>query len=124
MTASFNSSYPAEGRERPRSAGEQNREPVATRLRCLRVDSQLGYTNGMKTAVSIPDAIFERAELFARSAKRSRSQLFSDALAEYLARHSGDEITDAMNRVIDATGNAVDPFTSAASQRALARVEW
>ena len=46
----------------------------------------------MKTAVSIPDAIFERAELFARRAKRSRSQLFSDALAEYLARHSGDEI--------------------------------
>ena len=78
----------------------------------------------MKTAVSILDAIFERAELFARRAKRSRSQLFSDALAEYLVRHSGDEITDAMNRVIDATGNAVDLFTSAASQRALARVEW
>ena len=78
----------------------------------------------MKTAVSIPDAIFERAELFACRAKRSRSQLFSDALAEYLARHSGDEIADSMNRVIDATGHAVDPFTSAASQRALARVEW
>lgn len=78
----------------------------------------------MKTAVSIPDAIFERAERFARRAKRSRSQLFSDALAEYLARHSGDEITEAMNRVVDATGDAVDPFTSAASQRAMARVEW
>ena len=78
----------------------------------------------MKTAVSIPDAIFERAELFARQSKRSRSQLFSDALAEYLARHSGDEITDAMNRVIDATGNPVDPFTSAASQRTLASIEW
>ena len=78
----------------------------------------------MKTAVSIPDAIFEQAELFARRAKRSRSQLFSDALREYLARHSGDEITDAMNRVIDATGDAADPFTSVASQRTLARVEW
>ena len=78
----------------------------------------------MKTAVSIPDAIFERAELFARRAKRSRSQLYSDAIAEYLDRHSGDEITDAMDRVIDATGNAVDPFTSAASQRVLTRVEW
>jgi metal-responsive CopG/Arc/MetJ family transcriptional regulator len=78
----------------------------------------------MKTAVSIPDSIFEQAELFARRAKRSRSQLFSDALAEYLARHSGDEITDAMNRVIDATGIDIDPFTSAASRRALARSEW
>ncbi|MDX2178369.1 MAG: hypothetical protein SFV18_02170 [Bryobacteraceae bacterium] len=78
----------------------------------------------MKTAVSIPDAIFDRAERFARRSKRSRSQLYSDALGEYLARHSGDEITDAMNRVLDATGDAVDPFTSVASQRALARVEW
>lgn len=57
-------------------------------------------------------------------AKRSRSRLFSDALAEYLDRHSGDEITDAMNRVVDASGNVVDPFTSAASQRLLARIEW
>lgn len=57
-------------------------------------------------------------------AKRSRSRLFSDALAEYLDRHSGDEITEAMNRVVDASGNTVDAFTSAASQRVLARVEW
>ena len=78
----------------------------------------------MKTAVSIPDAIFARAERFARRSKRSRSQLFSDALAEYLARHSGDEITEAMNRVIDATGDSPDPFTSLASQRTLERIEW
>jgi len=78
----------------------------------------------MKTAVSIPDAIFERAERFARRAKRSRSQLFSDAIDEYLNRHSGDEITDAMNRVVDATGGGVDPFTASASQRALSRIEW
>ncbi len=78
----------------------------------------------MKTAVSIPDVIFEQAELFAKRAKRTRSQLFSDALAEYLARHTGDEITDAMNRVLDATGEAADPFISAASQRTLANVEW
>lgn len=78
----------------------------------------------MKTAVSIPDAIFERAELFAQRAKLSRSQLFSDALDEYLARHSGDEITEAMNRVIEATGETADPFTSVAAQRTLASVEW
>lgn len=78
----------------------------------------------MKTTVSIPDAIFERAEQFARRSKRSRSQLFSDALSEYLARHSGDEITEAMNRVIEATGDSTDAFTSAVSKRTLARVTW
>lgn len=78
----------------------------------------------MKTAVSIPDAILERAELFARRVKRSRRQVFSDALVEYLNRYSGDEITEAMNRVVDTTNGAADPLTSAASQRTLEGVEW
>jgi metal-responsive CopG/Arc/MetJ family transcriptional regulator len=36
----------------------------------------------MKTAVSIPDDVFEGAERLARRTKKSRSQLFSDALRE------------------------------------------
>jgi mRNA interferase MazF len=52
----------------------------------------------MKTAVSIPDDVFERAERLARRAGRSRSEVFSAALAEYLARHAPDEVTDAMDR--------------------------
>jgi len=47
----------------------------------------------MKTAVSIPDELFRSAERLARRTKRSRSRLFSDALKEYLIRHSPDEIT-------------------------------
>lgn len=81
-------------------------------------------TKGMKTAGSIPDEIFERAELFARRTKRSRSQVFSDAIDEYLNRHSDDEITESMNRVLEATGDRTDPFVSAASKRRLARIEW
>src|SRR5262249_946770 len=45
-----------------------------------------GYILGMKTAVSIPDEIFEEAERLAKRMKRSRSQIFSRALAEYVAR--------------------------------------
>ncbi|MBY0504137.1 MAG: hypothetical protein K2X03_09510 [Bryobacteraceae bacterium] len=62
----------------------------------------------MKTAVS-------------RRANRSRSQHF---LGESPDRQSGDEITEAMNRVIDATNDAPDPFTAAEAQRTLAQVEW
>ena len=88
-----------------------------------------GYTKGMKTAISIPDQIFEQAERLARRTKRSRSQLFSDAMREYIARHSGDEITDAMNRVVDSVGadsvgTDADPFIAAASHRTLEQVEW
>jgi len=80
----------------------------------------------MKTAVSIPDEIFRRAEHLARRTKRSRSRLFSDALQEYLARHSPDEITEAMNKVCDDLGEdaAPDPFLAAAARRVLENTEW
>lgn len=57
--------------------------------------------------------------------QKSRSQLYAEALAEYLARHTPDEVTEAMNRVIDKLGNpAVDPLVTAAAQRVFERTEW
>ncbi len=78
----------------------------------------------MKTAVSIPDDVFERAERLARRTKKSRSRLFSDALKEYVARHAPEEVTDAMNRVCAELGGATDPFVSSAAWRVLERSEW
>jgi metal-responsive CopG/Arc/MetJ family transcriptional regulator len=78
----------------------------------------------MKTAVSIPDEVFEGAERLARRTKKSRSRLFSDALKEYLARHTPDQVTEAMNQVLAAVGEAKDPFVSSAAKRALGRSEW
>ena len=42
----------------------------------------------MKTAVSIPDDVFEEAERLATELKTSRSQLYSRALQEFVARHA------------------------------------
>ena len=78
----------------------------------------------MKTAISIPDDVFEAAERWARRTERSRSQLFSDALREYLARHTSDDVTEAMNRVCIDVGVAVDEFTTSAARDVLKRVEW
>ena len=50
----------------------------------------------MKTAVSIPDDIFERAERLASQQQRSRSEVYASALDQYLARNAPDEITDTM----------------------------
>lgn len=83
-----------------------------------------GYTKSMKTAVSIPDDVFKEAERLARRTKRSRSQLFSDALREYMVRHSPDEVTDAMNRVCDEVNEPTDPFVASATRRILERNEW
>ncbi len=78
----------------------------------------------MKTAVSIPDEVYEGAERLARRTKKSRSRLFSDALQEYLARHAPDEVTEAMDRACAEAGEAKDPFVSSAARRVLERSEW
>ena len=78
----------------------------------------------MKTAVSIPDEVFAKAERLARRSRRSRSELFSAALSEYVARHAPDEVTDAMNRVCADVGEQADGFVAAAGRRVLERSEW
>lgn len=83
-----------------------------------------GYTSGMKTAVSIPDEVFEKVERLARRARRSRSEVFSAALREYVARHAPDEVTEAIDRVCAAVNEEPDAFVAAASRRVLERTEW
>ncbi len=78
----------------------------------------------MKTAVSIPDEIFEQAERLARQSGQTRSYVFSQALREYVARHSPAEVTQAMDEVCEAVGDQLDPFTSGAARRTLERIEW
>ena len=78
----------------------------------------------MKTAVSIPDDIFERAERLASQGGRSRSEVYAAALGEYLARHAQDEVTEAMNRVCGEVDGNDDAFFAAASRRVLANTEW
>ena len=78
----------------------------------------------MKTAVSIPDDVFEKVERLARRGKRSRSEVFSAALREYVARHSPEEVTEALNRMCDDFGDQTDEFVAAAARRVLERSEW
>ena len=85
---------------------------------------ELGYTHGMKTAVSLPDEVFEGADRLARKMKKSRSQLYAEAISEYLALHDVDEVIAAIDRVCEVTGNEYDPTVSAAVRRTLERVEW
>lgn len=78
----------------------------------------------MKVAVSIPDDLFKKARRLARRMKKSRSELFSNALADYLVRHAHDHLTQAMNQVCHEIGPDPDAFAVAASRRILERAEW
>ena len=78
----------------------------------------------MKTAVSIPDEVFEKVERLARKGRRSRSEVFSAALKEYVARHAPDDVTEAMNRVCDEVGEHSERFVIIAGRRILENTEW
>jgi metal-responsive CopG/Arc/MetJ family transcriptional regulator len=77
----------------------------------------------MKTAISIPDDLFNDAERLARALKKSRSRLYRDAVREYVARHSADEVTEALDRVY-AGAQADSDFTSTAARQTLERSDW
>jgi metal-responsive CopG/Arc/MetJ family transcriptional regulator len=78
----------------------------------------------MKTAVSIPDEVFKEAERLVAELKTSRSELYSRAVREYVARHAPDRLTDAMNRVVEEVGSEVDELSRRVARRVLERVEW
>lgn len=78
----------------------------------------------MKTAVSLPDRIFREAEALAARLGKSRSQLYAEAIAAYLARHDADGVTESLNRTIDSLDETLDAAVSAAAQDTLRRVEW
>ena len=83
-----------------------------------------GYTYGMKTAVSIPDDVFQDAERLASRMQTSRSKLYARALAEFVARHDDDRVTALMDQAVREAGGEADSFLQAAAQQAVQRAEW
>ncbi len=78
----------------------------------------------MKTAVSIKDKVFQNAEKFAKKAKISRSQLYSDALEEYLAKRDEQALIDQINAVCEEVDTSLDPAIRLYQSRAIKREKW
>jgi metal-responsive CopG/Arc/MetJ family transcriptional regulator len=78
----------------------------------------------MKVAVSIPDEIFAETEHLVKHSKTSRSEIYSRALGEFLARHAPDRVTKAMDDVIAELGGTADAFSRRAARQVLRKVEW
>ncbi len=78
----------------------------------------------MKTAISVPDELFEEADRLARRLNRSRSRLFADAVREYIARHDPDTVTAVLDQVYAQSDGECDAFASTAAARILERTDW
>ncbi len=115
----------ARRRPRPTARGRALADSAAALAPAVRLPRALSERRGraVKTAVSLPNDVFRAAERHARRARKSRSQLYAEALSEYLSRHAPDEVTEAMNHVIDQLKEPTDPFVTSAARRILERSE-
>ena len=78
----------------------------------------------MKVAVSIPDNIFEAAELLAKQRRVPRSQIFSEALAAYIESRGSEAVTSKLNEVYGKQSNLVDPGLAQAQLDSISNEAW
>jgi metal-responsive CopG/Arc/MetJ family transcriptional regulator len=78
----------------------------------------------MKTAISLPDPLFEAAEKLAKRMKVSRSALYARAVEDFVRRNDPDDLTAELNRVLAYEPQERDAFIDAAAAKTLRRVEW
>jgi hypothetical protein len=80
----------------------------------------------MKTAISIPDRLFEAAERLARQLGVSRSRLFQMAVASFLEEHRQDRVTETLDTVYGPGGEKaeVDGMLKHLQGASIAREDW
>ncbi len=80
----------------------------------------------MKTAISIPDPLFEAAESLAKQLGLSRSELFQHAVREYVQAHGRPDVTQTLNRVYAAGRNTarLDSALAKLQAASLPDEEW
>lgn len=78
----------------------------------------------MKTAISIPDAVFEAAEELAERLGKSRSQLYAEAIAVYLRTHREEGVTARLDRIYAEQPSDLDPAVRALQARSLPDEDW
>jgi predicted transcriptional regulator len=78
----------------------------------------------MKTAISLPDAVFRDAERLAKRLRKSRSQLYREAVLEYVARHDPEAVTAALDAVASELDTRPEPLVARAASAVMERSEW
>ena len=78
----------------------------------------------MKTAISVPDEVFESADELAEELGVSRSELYSTAVAEYLAKHRSEDLTARLNEVYGTEPSGLAPELRRAQARSIGPSEW
>ena len=90
------------------------------------VDSRLyrSHTIVMKTAVSLPDPVFQAADELAGRLGLSRSALYAEAVSEFLKQHRQDGVTESLNAIYSVEAAHLDPVLQELQSASLTEEEW
>ena len=78
----------------------------------------------MKTAISLPDSVFEQAEVLSQQLGMSRSELYTKALQAYLKRYNRDQILLKLNQVYAKESSEIDPVMAKMQLMSLPHEDW
>ncbi len=78
----------------------------------------------MKVAVSVPDPIFDAAEYLAKQRHVPRSQLYAEALQEYVSRHGSEAITAKLNEIYAVEDSGVEKSLFNAQLASIEHKTW
>ena len=78
----------------------------------------------MKTAISIPDEVFNAAEEMAERLGVNRSQLYVTALREYLEAHRSRGVTARLDQVYEYQDSSLDLCVAEAQSASIAEEDW
>jgi metal-responsive CopG/Arc/MetJ family transcriptional regulator len=78
----------------------------------------------VKTAISLPDPIFEEAEALAQHLGVSRSELYTKALRAYLQRYNRARTLSKLNEVYAEESSELDPVMAKMQFMSLPHEDW
>lgn len=82
------------------------------------------YTKIMKTAISIPDKVFNAAELTAKRLGLSRSQLYSTAVRDYIELHKSKNITEELDKIYSLEDSSLNENLKVLQSSSLEQEDW
>ena len=78
----------------------------------------------MKTAISVPNDVFELSERLAKKLKVSRSKIFAMGVKKLGEEHDNEDITARINAVCEKVDTSLDPVLMKMQALSLPKDEW
>lgn len=77
-----------------------------------------------KTAISVPNDVFELSEKLAKKLKVSRSQIFAMGVKKLGEEYDEEDIIASINKVCEEVDTSVDPVLFKMAMLSLPKDEW